>query len=126
MKPRTSPSTFFFHISSESRSKTDACWRGAPLVEPHRASFEARSLDKKLTGMAFRVPTPDVSVVDLTCKLMKPAKSCQAQSGGLAKLGIRSRKKRGKGKADPSRSEKTHSGGELEGFVCCSEEQQCL
>merc|ERR1711915_232839 len=23
----------------------------------------------KLTGMAFRVPTPDVSVVDLTCKL---------------------------------------------------------
>jgi glyceraldehyde 3-phosphate dehydrogenase len=32
------------------------------------------SLDKKLTGMAFRVPTPDVSVVDLTCKLMKPAK----------------------------------------------------
>merc|ERR1719316_868650 len=28
----------------------------------------------KLTGMAFRVPTPDVSVVDLTCKLAKPAK----------------------------------------------------
>nr|BAN65291.1 glyceraldehyde-3-phosphate dehydrogenase protein [Babesia bovis] len=27
----------------------------------------------KLTGMAFRVPTPDVSVVDLTCKLAKPA-----------------------------------------------------
>jgi len=25
----------------------------------------------KLTGMAFRVPTPDVSVVDLTCKLAK-------------------------------------------------------
>merc|ERR1719389_1510219 len=32
------------------------------------------SLDGKLTGMAFLVPTPDVSVVDLTCKLMKPAK----------------------------------------------------
>jgi len=30
-------------------------------------------LNGKLTGMAFRVPTPDVSVVDLTCKL---AKSC--------------------------------------------------
>jgi len=28
-------------------------------------------LNGKLTGMAFRVPTPDVSVVDLTCKLGK-------------------------------------------------------
>jgi len=30
-------------------------------------------LKGKLTGMAFRVPTVDVSVVDLTCKLAKPA-----------------------------------------------------
>ncbi|MFC1462578.1 type I glyceraldehyde-3-phosphate dehydrogenase [Verrucomicrobiota bacterium] len=30
-------------------------------------------LNKKLTGMAFRVPTLDVSVVDLTCRLEKPA-----------------------------------------------------
>jgi glyceraldehyde 3-phosphate dehydrogenase len=30
-------------------------------------------LNGKLTGMAFRVPTPTVSVVDLTCKLSKPA-----------------------------------------------------
>jgi glyceraldehyde 3-phosphate dehydrogenase len=29
------------------------------------------SLDGKLTGMAFRVPTPDVSVVDLTCRLLR-------------------------------------------------------
>jgi glyceraldehyde 3-phosphate dehydrogenase len=31
-------------------------------------------LNKKLTGMAFRVPTSDVSVVDLTVELVKPAK----------------------------------------------------
>ncbi|MDX2197184.1 MAG: type I glyceraldehyde-3-phosphate dehydrogenase [Cytophagales bacterium] len=31
-------------------------------------------LKGKLTGMAFRVPTPDVSVVDLTVRLQKPAK----------------------------------------------------
>jgi len=30
-------------------------------------------LNGKLTGMAFRVPTVDVSVVDLTCRLAKPA-----------------------------------------------------
>ena len=30
-------------------------------------------LNGKLTGMAFRVPTPDVSVVDLTCRFEKPA-----------------------------------------------------
>ena len=30
-------------------------------------------LNGKLTGMAFRVPTMDVSVVDLTCNLEKPA-----------------------------------------------------
>jgi len=31
-------------------------------------------LDGKLTGMAFRVPTANVSVVDLTCRLAKPTK----------------------------------------------------
>ncbi|MGB5102374.1 MAG: type I glyceraldehyde-3-phosphate dehydrogenase [Steroidobacteraceae bacterium] len=31
-------------------------------------------LNKKLTGMSFRVPTSDVSVVDLTVELLKPAK----------------------------------------------------
>lgn len=38
-------------------------------------------LNGKLTGMAFRVPTIDVSVVDLTCNLEKPAtyeEICQA------------------------------------------------
>ena len=32
------------------------------------------SLNGKLTGMSLRVPTANVSVVDLTCKLAKPAK----------------------------------------------------
>ena len=31
------------------------------------------ALNGKLTGMAFRVPVPDVSVVDLTCRLKKEA-----------------------------------------------------
>merc|ERR1712048_1387120 len=35
------------------------------------------ALNGKLTGMAFRVPTPDVSVVDLTCSLDKPAKMAE-------------------------------------------------
>jgi glyceraldehyde 3-phosphate dehydrogenase len=48
-------------------------------------------LNKKLTGMAFRVPTSDVSVVDLTCELVKPASfdeicaEMKAQSQGALK-----------------------------------------
>ena len=33
-------------------------------------------LNGKLTGMAFRVPVPDVSVVDLTCRLKKEVRHC--------------------------------------------------
>ena len=49
------------------------------------------ALNKKLTGMAFRVPTSDVSVVDLTCELDKPATyeeicaEMKAQSEGALK-----------------------------------------
>uniref|UniRef100_A0A1I7W3Z7 Glyceraldehyde-3-phosphate dehydrogenase n=1 Tax=Loa loa TaxID=7209 RepID=A0A1I7W3Z7_LOALO len=37
------------------------------------ATLVIPDLNGKLTGMAFRVPTPDVSVVDLTCRLQKGA-----------------------------------------------------
>ena len=50
-------------------------------------------LNGKLTGMAFRVPTVDVSVVDLTCNLEKPAtyeeicnvvkKACENEMKGI-------------------------------------------
>src|SRR4051812_5276330 len=48
-------------------------------------------LNKKLTGMAFRVPTSDVSVVDLTCELSREASyeeicaEMKAQSQGALK-----------------------------------------
>ena len=48
-------------------------------------------LNKKLTGMAFRIPTSDVSVVDLTCELEKPTtyedicKAMKAASEGALK-----------------------------------------
>ena len=48
-------------------------------------------LNKKLTGMSFRVPTSDVSVVDLTCELNSPATMAEicaemkAQSEGALK-----------------------------------------
>jgi glyceraldehyde 3-phosphate dehydrogenase len=38
------------------------------------------SLNGKLTGMAFRVPTPNVSVVDLTVVLNKPAKYAEIKA----------------------------------------------
>jgi len=37
-------------------------------------------LNGKLTGMAFRVPTADVSVVDLTVRLKKPAKYAEIKA----------------------------------------------
>jgi len=43
------------------------------VVENAKAAYMDSLLNGKLTGMAFRVPTVDVSVVDLTCNLEKPA-----------------------------------------------------
>ncbi|KAG2470083.1 G3P dehydrogenase, partial [Polypterus senegalus] len=40
----------------------------------HEKYDKSLKVVSKLTGMAFRVPTPNVSVVDLTCRLEKPAK----------------------------------------------------
>ncbi|MEJ1286447.1 hypothetical protein NN561_017455 [Cricetulus griseus] len=39
-----------------------------------KAGAHLKELNGKLTGMAFRVPTPNVSIMDLTCRLEKPAK----------------------------------------------------
>merc|ERR1712188_65632 len=41
------------------------------------------SLNGKLTGMAFRVPTPDVSVVDLTVRLERGASKEQIDAAIL-------------------------------------------
>merc|ERR1719359_808452 len=40
-------------------------------------------LNGKLTGMAFRVPTPDVSVIDLTCRLERGASKEQIDAAVL-------------------------------------------
>jgi len=52
------------------------------------------SLNGKLTGMAFRVPTPDVSVVDLTCKLAK--KTTYEDIKKLIKVLARGMRRRGR------------------------------
>jgi len=68
-------------VDGPSRGGKD--WRGGRCASQNiipAATGAAKAVGKvipdlngKLTGMAFRVPTPDVSVVDLTCKLTKPA-----------------------------------------------------
>merc|ERR1712178_491260 len=69
-------------VDGPSRGGKD--WRGGRCTSANiipSATGAAKAVGKvipelngKLTGMAFRVPTPDVSVVDLTCRLEKPAK----------------------------------------------------
>lgn len=67
-------------VDGPSRGGKD--WRGGRCASQNiipSATGAAKAVGKvypklngKLTGMAFRVPTPDVSVVDLTCRLEKP------------------------------------------------------
>merc|ERR1711920_189538 len=69
-------------VDGPSRGGKD--WRGGRCASQNiipSATGAAKAVGKclpavngKLTGMAFRVPTADVSVVDLTCALEKPAK----------------------------------------------------
>ena len=42
----------------------------------------------KLNGMAFRVPTIDVSIVDLTCKLSRPITSLKDISNRIQEANI--------------------------------------
>merc|ERR1712083_860568 len=66
-------------VDGPSRGGKD--WRGGRCASQNiipSSTGAAKAVDKvlpalngKLTGMAFRVPTPDVSVVDLTAKLAK-------------------------------------------------------
>lgn len=44
-----------------------------PQEQPKAVGLVIPELKGKLTGMSMRVPVPDVSVVDLTCRLEKPA-----------------------------------------------------
>lgn len=70
-------------LTVDGPSKGGKDWRGGRCASANiipSSTGAAKAVGKvipelkgKLTGMAFRIPTPDVSVVDLTVKLAKPA-----------------------------------------------------
>merc|ERR1719158_482287 len=71
-------------LTEDGPSRGGKDWRGGRCASQNiipSSTGAAKAVGKvmpavngKLTGMAFRVPPPDVSVVDLTCRLEKPAK----------------------------------------------------
>jgi glyceraldehyde-3-phosphate dehydrogenase/erythrose-4-phosphate dehydrogenase len=61
------------------------CWVFYPMQAVGKVLPELKG---KLTGMAFRVPTIDILVVDLTVRLAKPA-SCNA-IGAAIRQGLKS------------------------------------
>lgn len=58
-----------FEVSTEEKAETTRDGQKSPWVLTPTPNV---GFSRKLTGMAFRVPTPDVSVVDLTCRLAQP------------------------------------------------------
>ncbi|EER15645.1 glyceraldehyde 3-phosphate dehydrogenase, putative [Perkinsus marinus ATCC 50983] len=76
-------STTYIQLTVDGPARGGKGWRVGRCTEPNiipsptGASWALGKvipcLNGKLTGMAFRVPTPDVSVVDLTCRLEKAA-----------------------------------------------------
>jgi len=75
--------TFIFATQKTVDGPSNKDWRGgraaaANIIPSSTGAAKAvgkviRELNGKLTGMSFRVPTVDVSVVDLTCNLARPA-----------------------------------------------------
>jgi len=91
-------STTATQLTVDGPSRGGKDWRGGRCASANiipSATGAAKAVGKvipdlngKLTGMAFRVPTVDVSVVDLTARLAKPAKmdeivaACEAAAAG--------------------------------------------
>ncbi|KAI5445429.1 hypothetical protein KIW84_013607 [Lathyrus oleraceus] len=78
MPPKLDPSQVVEVYVRVTGGEVGAASSLAPKIVLHFVKFQAvgkvlPELNGKLTGMAFRVPTPNVSVVDLTCRLQKNA-----------------------------------------------------
>ncbi|KAJ0411838.1 hypothetical protein ATCC90586_002991 [Pythium insidiosum] len=66
--------------------KPGSCDFGPPDTLPaYQPWVRCCLLNGKLTGMAFRMLTPDVSVIDLTCRLAKPAAYEQIKPAAIKK-----------------------------------------